>query len=72
FFIIKNFLNQMRKLKRNRNSKVIAGICAGIAEFLGWDITLVRILYLLLTIFSFGIGGIIAYVILWMIMPESN
>lgn len=60
-----------QKLIRSSN-KVIAGVCAGIAEFFGWDIALVRILYLLISIFSAAFPGIIVYIILWIIMPPAS
>ena len=53
------------------NNRVIAGVCAGLAEWLGWDIALVRLLYLILTIFSAGFPGVIAYIIGWIVMPEE-
>jgi phage shock protein C len=60
-----------RKLRRSPN-KMIAGVCAGIAEWLGWDVTVVRVLYVVLTIISFGFGGIFAYIILWLVMPRPE
>ncbi|MBE9466825.1 MAG: PspC domain-containing protein [Bacteroidetes bacterium] len=60
-----------KKLTRS-NNRVIAGVCAGIAEWLGWDIALVRILYLLVSIFSAGFPGTLAYIILWIVMPPKN
>ncbi|MBU8892764.1 MAG: PspC domain-containing protein [Bacteroidales bacterium] len=60
-----------RKLTRSRD-KFIAGVCAGIAEYFGWDIALVRILYLVISIFSAAFPGIIVYVILWIVMPEKQ
>jgi len=59
------------KLTRS-NNRVIAGVCAGLAEWLGWDIALVRLLYLMVSIFSAGFPGIIAYIILWIIIPEET
>jgi phage shock protein PspC (stress-responsive transcriptional regulator) len=59
------------RLTRSSN-RIIAGICAGLAEWLGWDVALVRLLYLILTIFSAGFPGIIAYLILWIVMPEDT
>jgi phage shock protein C len=59
------------KLTRS-NNRVIAGVCAGLAEWLGWDIALVRLLYLIVSIFSAGFPGILAYVILWIVMPEET
>lgn len=57
-----------KKLKRSRN-QIVAGVCAGFADYIGWDVTLVRALYALLTIFSAGFPGVILYIILWIIMP---
>ena len=56
-----------KKLKRSRN-QFVAGVCAGFADYLGWDVTLVRIIYALLTISTVG-TGVLLYIILWMIMP---
>ncbi len=58
-----------RRLMRSRN-RMIAGVCAGIAEYLNIDTALVRIIYVLLTIFSAGFPGILIYIIMWIIMPE--
>lgn len=58
-------------LKRSRNS-MIAGVCAGIAEWLGWDPTIVRIGYVLVSIFSAGFPGILVYIILWIVMPGPD
>ena len=53
-------------------NRVIAGVCGGIADWLGWDPTLVRILYVILSITSVGFPGVLVYVILWMIMPQPE
>jgi phage shock protein C len=58
-------------LYRSRQHKLIAGVCGGLAEWLGWDPTVVRVLYVLLSIASVGFPGVIAYVILWMVMPKE-
>ena len=59
------------KLTRSKN-KAIAGVCAGLAEWLGWDIALVRILYLVASILSAGFPGTLVYVILWIVMPDDE
>ncbi|HJC93910.1 MAG TPA: PspC domain-containing protein [Candidatus Phocaeicola excrementigallinarum] len=59
-----------RRLTRS-NNRMIAGVCAGIAEYFNWDITLVRIVYVLLTFFTVFSGGIV-YLILWLIMPDAS
>ena len=58
-------------LYRSRRHKMIAGVCGGIADWLGWSPTLVRILYVLVSIASVAFPGIIAYVILWFVMPQE-
>jgi phage shock protein PspC (stress-responsive transcriptional regulator) len=56
-------------LYRSREHRIIAGVCGGIAEWLGWGPTKVRILYLILGILPV-FAGIPIYVILWILMPE--
>ncbi|MEZ5391312.1 MAG: PspC domain-containing protein [Bryobacterales bacterium] len=51
-------------LYRSRLDRMIAGICGGLAEWLGWDPTLVRILYVIVSIASVAFPGILAYIIL--------
>jgi phage shock protein C len=57
------------RLKKSRTDKMIAGVCGGIAEYLGWDSTLVRILYVILVFSSFG-TMVLIYFILALIMPD--
>ncbi|MBO7316238.1 MAG: PspC domain-containing protein [Paludibacteraceae bacterium] len=59
----------MDKKLTKSNNKMIAGVCAGIAEYLGWDVTMVRVLYLLLSLFSVGFPGLLLYIILAIVMP---
>ncbi len=49
--------------------KVLGGVCAGIAEYFDLDPTLVRIAYILVSIFSAAFPGILVYLILWFVMP---
>jgi len=58
-------------LYRSRKHKVIGGVCGGIAEWLGWDPTLVRVAYVLISAFSIVFPGTIAYIILWVVMPKE-
>jgi phage shock protein C len=58
-------------LQRSRRNKMIAGVCGGIAEWLGWDPTIVRILYVLVSILSVAFPGTIVYLLLWLIMPRA-
>lgn len=59
-----------RRLTRSRQ-KVIGGVCAGLAEYLGLDPTLVRAGYLIVSILSAAFPGVLVYIILWIIMPEE-
>jgi phage shock protein C len=56
------------KLRRSRN-KMIAGVCAGFAEYFDLEVTLVRVAYVLLSCLSVGFPGVLIYVILWVVMP---
>jgi phage shock protein PspC (stress-responsive transcriptional regulator) len=59
-------------LVRSKSDRLIGGVCGGIAKSLGWDPTLVRITYVLASIFSSAFPGILVYIILWALMPEEN
>ena len=58
-------------LYRSRRNCMIAGVCGGIAEWLGWSPSWVRLLYILISILSIAFPGIIVYIILWVVMPKS-
>ncbi|RHJ92530.1 PspC domain-containing protein [Parabacteroides bouchesdurhonensis] len=61
---------EKKRLVRS-NDKMIAGVCGGIADYFGWDPTLVRVGYVVLSIFTV-FSGVIAYIILWLIMPKEK
>lgn len=58
-----------KRLYRSKD-KVIAGVCGGIADYFGWDPSLVRIIYGLLVIFA-GIG-VILYLLMWIVVPIKD
>lgn len=60
----------MKKLARNTHNKQVAGVCSGLADYLGIDVTLVRLLVAIGTLFSCG-TGLLGYAIAWIIMPEQ-
>ena len=60
-----------KRLTRSRQHVLIAGVCGGIADFLGWDPTLVRVLYVVGSIVSVAFPGILVYILLWLIMPQE-
>jgi phage shock protein C len=60
-----------RKLYRSKENKILGGVCGGIAEYLDVDPTLIRLLFVLVLLFS-GIGPVlILYLIAWAIIPEK-
>lgn len=64
----KNLMGKI--LFRSKKNRMIAGVCAGIGEYLGLDPTVIRLLWVLLTFFSGGVG-VLAYIIAWIIIPEK-
>ena len=59
-------------LARSRNDRVLAGVMGGIARRFGWNATLLRVLYVVVSIASAGFPGILAYLILWLLIPEEG
>ncbi len=59
-----------KKLTKSDN-KMIFGVCAGIAEYFGWDITITRIVYTILTVCT-AFSGTIIYLIMALIMPQKS
>lgn len=58
-------------LYRSRNHRILAGVCGGLADWLGWSPTLVRVLYVVVSVASAGFPGALAYLILWLLMPKA-
>ena len=58
-----------KRLYRSRTDRRLAGVCGGVAEYFGWDPTLVRIAWILLTLL--GGSGVLLYLIFWLVMPEA-
>jgi phage shock protein C len=61
----------MTTLQRSKIDRMLGGVCGGIAKRYGWDPTLVRIAYVLISIFSAAFPGILFYIILWVLIPEE-
>jgi len=59
-----------RRLSRPMYDKKIAGVCAGFARYFGMDVTLMRVLWLIVALGSGGIG-FIAYIVAWIVMPRD-
>ncbi len=60
-----------KRLTKSEN-RMLSGVCGGIAEYLGWDATLVRVVYALLSICSAGFPGLLIYIILAILMPSKE
>lgn len=58
----------MKKLYRSRTDTKIAGVCGGLAEYFAIDVTIVRIVFVLLLLPG-GLPGFIPYIVLWIIVP---
>ncbi len=59
-----------KRLYRSRTDKILGGVCGGIASYLDLDPTIVRVAYILLSLFTI-FSGVIAYFILWIVMPKE-
>jgi phage shock protein PspC (stress-responsive transcriptional regulator) len=58
-------------LKRSHD-RVVAGVCGGIAAWLGWKPDRVRIAYVIASVLSAAFPGIILYLLLWLVMPDAD
>ncbi len=59
-------------LSRSINDRVLAGVIGGIAHRFGWNSTLLRVIYVVISVASVAFPGILAYLVLWLLMPEGN
>ncbi|MGD0296907.1 MAG: PspC domain-containing protein [Bryobacteraceae bacterium] len=62
----------MDRLSRPMNEAKLGGVCAGFARYFGLDVTLVRILWLALTVLPVPFCGVIAYIVCWIVMPKDE
>ena len=65
-------MNAPRSLSRSRHDRMLAGVIGGIARRFGWNSTLLRIIYVILSIASAAFPGILVYLILWLLIPEEG
>jgi len=63
--------DKMKKLTRSKNDKVIFGVCGGLAEYFNVSSTVIRLLFIVLSLISFG-AMLIVYIICAFVMPEGN
>jgi phage shock protein C len=63
--------NGTKALVRSRKGRMVAGICAGIADYFGLDATLVRVIVAVVSVITGG-TGVLAYLVAWVIIPEEG
>jgi phage shock protein PspC (stress-responsive transcriptional regulator) len=61
-----------KALVRSRNNRIVAGVCAGVADYLGMDTNLVRVLAAVLTLLTGVVGGVLVYLVAWAVIPEEG
>ena len=65
-------MKNAKSLKRSATNRMIAGVCGGFAEWLGWNPTTFRILFVLVSVLSAAFPGILVYLVLWLVMPKAS
>jgi phage shock protein C len=64
-------MEEGKVLRRSKSNKMVAGVIGGLAQYLGIDPVLARVLYVVLSVVSVGFPGILVYIILWIVIPEE-
>lgn len=59
-------------LTRSLNNRIFAGVLGGIAQRYGWNATLLRFLFVVISIVSVAFPGILVYLIMWLVIPEGS
>jgi phage shock protein C len=60
-----------KQLRRSRTNRMIGGVVGGLAEYIGMDPALARLLYVLISVFSAASPGILVYIVLMIIIPQE-
>jgi phage shock protein C len=63
--------NGSKVLVRPRDGRMLAGVCAGVAEYFGLDVTLVRVIWAVVSVITGG-AGVLAYLVAWIIIPGEG
>ena len=63
--------NENRVLRRPRDGRMLAGVCAGVADYFGLDVTLVRVIWAVVSVITGG-AGVLAYLVAWIIIPDEG
>ncbi|HET6912042.1 MAG TPA: PspC domain-containing protein [Rhodanobacteraceae bacterium] len=59
-------------LRRSRRDRMIAGVVGGLADYFGVDSSLLRVIYVLVSIFSAAFPGVLVYIVLWLLVPQED
>lgn len=65
-------MNVPASFSRSRSDRVLAGVMGGVARRYGWNSTLVRVLFVVVSVGSVAVPGILIYLILWVLMPADG
>jgi len=63
--------NASKALVRSRDGRMLAGVCAGVAGYFGLDVTLVRVIWAVVSVITGG-AGVLAYLVAWVIIPGEG
>lgn len=64
-------MSQVKQLFRSRSNRMVAGVCAGLGDFLGIDPTVVRLVFIIASLFSYVGPVLITYLVLFIVVPEE-
>ena len=65
-------MSEPKPFSRSINDRVLAGVVGGIAHRYGWNSTLLRAIYVIVSVASAAFPGILVYLVLWLLMPEGS
>jgi len=65
-------MNASPPFARSQSDRMIAGVMGGISQRFGWNSTLVRVIYIIVSLASAAFPGILVYFILWLLMPQEG
>ncbi len=63
--------SESKVLMRSRDGRMLAGVCAGVADYFGLDVTLVRLIWAVVSVITGG-AGVLAYLVAWIIIPDEG
>jgi len=69
--VMSNVNGSNKVLVRRRDNRIVAGVCAGLADYVGMDVNLLRVLVAVVSLFTVG-TGVLAYLVAWIVIPEEG